>query len=104
EGTKVVVAELGEGDFLGELAIIDDKARSANVICLEDTRCVLLTRDSFAKLLKKHPEIAIQMLRSLVGRIRSTNERIQPLGGAAKPVPQAAPLPPTNGAGAEADS
>jgi CRP/FNR family transcriptional regulator len=75
-GHKAVVAELKEGDFLGEFAIIDDQTRSASVICLEDTRCLLLTRDSFAKLLKKYPEIAGQMLRTLVGRIRSTNVRI----------------------------
>ena len=88
EGSKLVVAELKEGDFLGELAIIDDKARSANVICLEETRCLLLTRDSFAKMMTKHPEIAIQMLRTLVGRIRSTNERVTQRVGSA---PQAAP-------------
>ncbi|MBI2820372.1 MAG: cyclic nucleotide-binding domain-containing protein [Acidobacteria bacterium] len=81
DGSKVVVAELREGDFLGEFSIIDDKTRSASVICLQDTRCLLLTRDSFSKLLKKHPEIASQMLRTLVGRIRNTNERItQPVG------------------------
>jgi len=101
EGMKVVVAELKEGDFLGELSIIDDKARSANVICLEETRCLLLTRDSFSKLLKKHPEIALQMLKSLVSRIRSTNERITQPGSrlvqapaaSAAPAPAAAPPP-----------
>ena len=100
DGMKVVVAELREGDFLGELSIIDDKARSANVICLEETRCLLLTRDSFSKLLKKHPEIALQMLRSLVSRIRSTNDRIsgsraaQAAAAAAAPAPAAAEAPP----------
>ncbi|MGH9783145.1 MAG: Crp/Fnr family transcriptional regulator [Terriglobia bacterium] len=94
DGMKVVVAELKEGDFLGELSIIDDKARSANVICLEETRCLLLTRDSFSKLLKKHPEIALQMLRSLVSRIRSTNERISGSRAAQAAAAAAAPGPP----------
>ena len=86
EGHKIVVAELKEGDFLGEFAIIDDKTRSASVICLDDTRCLLLTRDSFAKLLRKHPEIANQMLRTLVGRIRTSNVRMtQPVGKAPTP-------------------
>jgi CRP/FNR family cyclic AMP-dependent transcriptional regulator len=74
--SKIVVAELKEGDSLGEFSIIDEKARSANVICLEETRCLLLTRDSFSKVMRKHPEIANQMLRTLVGRIRNVNERI----------------------------
>ena len=76
EGLKVVVAELKAGDFLGEFALIDEKTRSASVICLENTRCLLLTRDTFAKLLVKHPEIGNQMLRTLVGRIRNTNDRL----------------------------
>jgi len=91
DGSKVVVAELKEGDFLGEFSIIDDKTRSASVICLQDTRCLLLTRDSFSKLLKKHPEIASQMLRTLVGRIRNTNERIiTSPGGPPRETPPAA--------------
>lgn len=97
EGTKlvkVVLNELGEGGVVGEFSIIDDKARSANVICLEDTRCLLLTRDSFSKLLKKYPEIALQMLKSLVSRIRSTNERITQSGSHAVPVAAAAALAP----------
>jgi CRP-like cAMP-binding protein len=104
DGSKVVVAELKEGDFLGEFSIIDDKTRSASVICLQDTRCLLLTRDSFTKLLKKHPEIASQMLRTLVGRIRNTNERITAPPGLSPPTasppapPEAAPAA-ENGSG-----
>lgn len=96
DSMKVVVAELKEGDFLGELSIIDDKARSANVVCLEDTRCLLLTRDSFSKLLKKHPEISIQMLRSLVSRIRSANDRIGTPGSRLAQAAAAAPVPPAS--------
>ncbi|MBI3934233.1 MAG: cyclic nucleotide-binding domain-containing protein [Acidobacteria bacterium] len=92
DGTKVVVAELKEGDFLGEFSIIDDKTRSASVVCLQDTRCLLLTRDSFSKLLKKHPEIASQMLRTLVSRIRNTNERVTLSPGARPPEPPPPPV------------
>lgn len=91
---KVVLNELTEGGVVGEFSIIDDKARSANVICLEDTRCLLLTRDSFSKLLKKYPEIALQMLKSLVGRIRSTNERITQSGSFGTAAAPAAAAPP----------
>ena len=99
EGMKVVVAELKEGYFLGELSIIDDKARSANVICIEDTRCLLLTRDDFSKLIRKHPEIMIQMVKSLVGRIRSTNDRLSqavPAAEAPAAAPAAASPPPAD--------
>ena len=91
DGNKVIVAELKEGDFLGEFSLIDEKTRSASVICLQDTRCLLLTRDTFSKLLNKHPEIASQMLRTLVGRIRNTNDRVTQAQPTAPPM--AAPMP-----------
>jgi CRP-like cAMP-binding protein len=75
-GSKVVVAQLKEEDFFGELAIIDNKPRSANIICLENTTCLLLTRDSFSKLMNKYPEIAVQMAKSLAARVRATTEKI----------------------------
>ncbi len=89
-GAKAIVAQLQSEDFLGELSIIDNKPRSANVICLEDTSCLLLTRDSFSKLINKYPEISIQMARALAGRIRAANEKMsQP----SSPPTAAAPAP-----------
>lgn len=73
---KTLVAHLEAGSFLGELSIIDNKPRSANVICLADTGCLLLTRNSFQKLMNKYPEIAIQMARALAARLRKTDERM----------------------------
>jgi CRP-like cAMP-binding protein len=75
-GAKAIVAQLQSEDFIGELSIIDNKPRSANVVCLEDTSCLLLTRDSFSKLINKYPEIAIQMAKALAGRIRAANEKM----------------------------
>ena len=73
EGRIVQVAQLHSGAFLGELSIVDEKARSANVVCLESTHCLLLTRDSFSKLMNKYPEILVQMVKALCRRIRDTN-------------------------------
>ena len=88
DGVKIIVAELHGGDFLGELSMIDDNVRSADVICIENTTCLLLTRDSFSKLLKKYPEIALQMAKALVARIRATNEKVGSTA-MATPVPSA---------------
>ena len=95
-GLKATVAELKEGDFLGEFSIIDDKGRSADVICLEETRCMLLTRDSFTRILNKYPEIGLHMARSLVARIRATNERVAvtPVAAPAEPDPTLPALQP----------
>ena len=75
-GRSVPVAQLQPGAFLGELSIVDEQARSANVVCLESTQCLLLTRDSFSKLMNKHPEILVQMVKTLARRIRDTNTAV----------------------------
>jgi CRP-like cAMP-binding protein len=74
--SKTVIAELEAGSFFGELSIIDNNPRSASVICLTDAACLLLTRDSFQKLVEKHPEILIPMVRALAARLRKADQRI----------------------------
>jgi hypothetical protein len=77
EDGKTLVAELQSGALVGELSIIDGKPRSANIICVANTSCLLLTRDTFLKLMNKYPEIAIQTARVLATRLRNANERLE---------------------------
>jgi CRP/FNR family transcriptional regulator, cyclic AMP receptor protein len=85
-GVKMQVAELGPESFFGEMSLLDNKPRSATVTSTEDTECLLLTRDSFVKLMGKYPEIPIRMARVLAERLRLANEKL-----AAAPAPPAAP-------------
>jgi CRP-like cAMP-binding protein len=73
-GHKTVVATLKAEDFVGELSVIDNQPRSASVICVQDTKCLVLTRDSFLRLMNKYPQIAIQMAKSLSERLRTTDD------------------------------
>ena len=68
------------------MSLLDNKPRSATVTALEDTECVLLTRDSIMKLMNKYPEIPIGMARVLAERLRVANEKL----AAAPPPPPAA--------------
>src|SRR6202035_1774867 len=45
DGAVVTLAELGAGDFFGEMSILDGHGRSANATALEDARLAKLTRD-----------------------------------------------------------
>jgi hypothetical protein len=99
QGSLVTAAELSTGDCVGELSIVDDKARSASVVCVESTVCLLLTRDSFSRLINKHPQLAIQMVKALAARLRATNHRI--VGPAKTPAPEI-PQPRSSPAPAEA--
>jgi CRP-like cAMP-binding protein len=79
DGRSVELAVLEEGDFFGELALVDQGPRSADVSALED--CVLLgvTQPAMAALAGVYPMAAFKFLitlgRILVSRLRKSNQR-----------------------------
>ena len=75
-GEELEIAVLGPGDFFGEMTVLDSSPRSANVIALEDTKCLLLTAWEFKARLEEHPEIALKVLPVVVKRFRETNEKL----------------------------
>jgi CRP-like cAMP-binding protein len=63
---------LGPGDYFGEIALIDGKPRTADVVAEADgLRTLAITKWTFEDLLEKHPEIAVPMLRVLASRLRA---------------------------------
>ncbi len=90
-GVMTQLAELGPEQFFGEMSIVDNKPRSATVTSLDQTQCVLLTRDSMVRMMNKYPEIPIRMTRVLAERLRVANVK---LSSAPQAVPSASQLPP----------
>jgi len=66
-----VLATLSKGQFFGEMSLIDDMPRSADVVALQPTKCWAITSWSFAALMKVHPELAMGMLKEVVKRLRA---------------------------------
>jgi CRP/FNR family transcriptional regulator len=76
DGRAITLAELRRGDIFGELAMWGGETRSATVEALEDTAAVALLAADMRRLLGARPEIAVQLLAELAGRLRAANERI----------------------------
>lgn len=76
DGREVILSVLGDGDFFGEMAIIDDEPRSAHVIAMKDSHLLVLRREDFQAQLEQHPNIALKLLRVLVQRLRRADEKI----------------------------
>ena len=76
---EVIFAMLGEGEFFGELSLLDGKTRSANAVALEHTDVLVLKRHDFIASLEEHPKIAIGLLTELARRIRKSDELIESL-------------------------
>ena len=74
-GVRTRVAELGYGQFFGEMSLLDDKPQWETVTGIQDGECVLLTRESFVKLMNKYPEIPIRVARALAERLRAADDR-----------------------------
>ena len=70
KGTKVL-ASLGKGQFFGEMSLIDEQPRSADVVAVAPTRCWALSSWSFASMVKAYPEIPMMMLKEMVRRLRA---------------------------------
>lgn len=70
DGKAEKLAELGPGDFFGEMALFEGFPRNATVRATEDTECLAMTRWDFTAEMKNHPEIAVGMVPVLVRRLR----------------------------------
>lgn len=61
--------ELHTGDFFGELALIEDHARTASVVAVEETECILFVAWQFTALLQDHPQMAVPIMHALIKRL-----------------------------------
>ncbi|PYS47285.1 MAG: hypothetical protein DMF68_16425 [Acidobacteria bacterium] len=77
DGNEVTLAELARGDFFGEMAIIDGKARSADATVVEDARLAILPRENFLSFVRRKPDVALKMLSAITHRLRRTDELLR---------------------------
>lgn len=76
DGREVILSMLRDGDFFGEMSLIDDQPRSAHVIATEDSNLLVLHRDDFQRCLQDTPRIALGLLRALSRRLRRADDKI----------------------------
>jgi CRP/FNR family cyclic AMP-dependent transcriptional regulator len=76
DGREVILSVLSDGDFFGEMSLIDDEPRSAHVIAMKDSALLVLRRDDFHQQIQALPSIALKVLKVLVGRLRRADAKI----------------------------
>ena len=74
---QIVLAELAQGDFFGEMAIIDGKHRSADATVTETARLAVLSREDFLTFIHDNPKVALEMLSATFSRLRRTDKMLQ---------------------------
>ena len=66
-----VIAELGERECFGEMAILDASPRSATVTAVKDTNLLKISREDFQEIMSEKPEIALGIIKVLTRRLRN---------------------------------
>jgi uncharacterized membrane protein len=74
---ELTLAELAQGDFFGEMSIIDGRQRSADAHVIEDARLAVLSREAFLSFVRTNPDVALEMLSALTDRLRRTDELLR---------------------------
>ena len=67
-----VIAELGERECFGEMAILDPAPRTATVTAISDTRLLRIAREDFQEIIAEKPEIALGIIQVLTRRLRNS--------------------------------
>ena len=71
-GEQFVLSVLSDGDFFGEMALLDEGRRSATIRTLEPTTVLEITRNDFETLLYKAPALTYKIMKELSARLRET--------------------------------
>jgi len=78
DGREVVYATLGPGEYFGELAL-DGGPRSASVMTLAPTSCVVVPGARLRDVLAEHPEFALHLVHKLIGMVRRITRDVKSL-------------------------
>nr|BAL58626.1 cyclic nucleotide-binding protein [Candidatus Acetothermum autotrophicum] len=76
KGPKTL-AQLGPGDYFGEMALLSDAPRSADVVAVQKTKCLMITRWELRSIISSYPDVALKMMGELARRLSATNQALK---------------------------
>ncbi len=71
------LAKLGAGDYFGEMALLTDAPRSADVVAVQKTKCLMITRWELRSIISSYPDVALKMMGELARRLSATNQALK---------------------------
>ena len=76
-GVEKILAVLPTGELFGEMAIINQKPRSATATVIEESRLLVLDQVTFEKMIKDNTEIAVRIIKKLSARLEQANFQVE---------------------------
>ena len=77
--TEKVLATLGAGEFFGEMAILNQKPRSAGAVMAEDGKLLVIDPKTFEAMIRGNVEIAVRLIKKLSDRLQEADDQIENL-------------------------
>jgi CRP/FNR family cyclic AMP-dependent transcriptional regulator len=78
-GKEIVLSLLGEGDYFGEIALIDGEPRTATIVSTEASEVLTIARADFQRILRSSPELMFDLLTVLARKVRIATEKLESL-------------------------
>ena len=75
--TEIVLATVSDGEFFGEMALLEQLPRSATATTIEKSELIEIDEETFHTMLRDNAEIGTRMMRKLCARLRDTDRRLQ---------------------------
>lgn len=79
EGKEIIITSLAEGDFFGEISLLTNTPRSANVVAQTTCKILVLEEAGFNEHISKFPGLSKAMLKELAHRLRLSSKKIEDL-------------------------
>src|SRR3954463_9491721 len=76
-GDDKLLAVLGPGEFLGEMAILNGKPRTATATVVDATRCLLIEAKTLESMVSRNAEIALRLIKKLAKRLASADTLVE---------------------------
>ncbi|NNG02075.1 MAG: Crp/Fnr family transcriptional regulator [Desulfobacteraceae bacterium] len=78
-GKEIVLSVMGTGEYFGEIALFDREPRSATIVAKDETQVLIISRGHFKRILAQNTDMAFDIIRVLIKRLRRATVDIQSL-------------------------
>jgi CRP/FNR family cyclic AMP-dependent transcriptional regulator len=78
-GKEVILAMLGKSELFGEMSLHDEQPRSADIVAMEPTQLLVISKTDVINCLAHNPQMAFKIMQGLIQRLRNADRKIQSL-------------------------
>src|SRR5574342_1343961 len=78
-GSEKILSTLGQGEFFGEMSILNNAPRSATATCADDSKLLVIDPKTFEAMVRGNAEIALRMIKKLAARLQEADHQIENL-------------------------